>query len=91
MAQFDGCSCYTDLQLARALPKETFELYLSSRMRLAEQALSAKLEEESQAKLRAKVRPNDCSKRLVAWPSIVSICVCRLFFRLAPSECTHPV
>ena len=60
MAQQGGCSCYSDLELARVLPKDTFELCLSSRLRLAEQALSAKLEKESQAKLRAKVRPRCC-------------------------------
>ena len=58
MAQSDGCGCYSDLQIARALPKDAFERYLSARMRLAEQDLSAKLETESQAKLRAEVRPD---------------------------------
>ena len=56
MAQYDGCGCYSDLALARALPEDIFQLYLSSRTRLAEQDLSAKLEKEGQAKLLAEIQ-----------------------------------
>ena len=50
-----GCGCYGDLELARALPKKVFELYLASRTRLAEQDLAARIEKEQQAKLRTEV------------------------------------